>query len=905
MALLEKNDVFHDRFLIEKLLGEGGMGAVYLAKQLDADRQVAIKIMKDEIVGKEDERARFLREGKVLSQLNNTHIVSFFNFSVDDEGRAYFVFEYLPGKSLRRQLLEFGALSEERAIRVMKQVALALEHAHEQGVVHRDLKPENIMLLETPEPDFVKLVDFGLAGIIKNANIIEQKLTMTGQLVGTPSYMSPEQFKGESASAKSDVYAWGCILYECLIGRPLHNNQEQLEQVEKRENSASASLRNLLKGTVNRNLLHLLKYTLAKNPEQRQLSMKDIISRLERLHDLNAGSLSDSISESDFFQTHKISIGIGVLLLFVTLFLIFGNYLKEQSNRVKSPSVLSAPIKKSPTAVSRDAVKLSTQVASLSAHGKNSEAIMLAQQWLKKYLGDKSISKIDKLTVIAELMKQSLASHDRASFLNYLETGKRLANEIGNTPDDAAVIGRFYVHALTAADGFSEQPQRIKRLAREGAARTSNLQLGWQAEYFVADIANCLISFAEYSDAKNLLEKVNEQLKERAFSREDYSVDSIRILIALGDSQVGLSGEKKVAFKIYENALNRTVDLVKTKSSEAGFLHYKGEDFIFACLASRFSFNSPELLRKSLKNAVEILKCRSAESAISSCSVANIIASLAIQTDNLDIAESANDTGLELAKAVSKKSIYADGVVFNLNWNRVKLQALAKTIDLSRLLEDEKEAIDFSTRGQDPYPIAARVAEIAELLYQRHETKFAEEVLNLASVDLNAAPTNLEGASKPLVLSYFGSALMAAGEKTLAKKNWQNSLAASKGSSRSSSRSVSNCLNSMIRYDDFQLAKDSANVYVARTPMAEAAMKSRGFTAEQQADICMNFGIALRQAMRKTAEQKHISLLRETSDLALDRAIEIFSSHGEVASSETNRHHLIPNLTQCNIARSH
>lgn len=899
MALLEKNDVFHDRFLIEKLLGEGGMGAVYLAKQLDADRQVALKIMRDEIVGKEDERARFLREGKVLSQLNNPHIVSFYNFSVDEEGRAYFVFEYLPGKSLRRQLLEFGAISEERAIRVLKQVALALEHAHAQGIIHRDLKPENIMLLETPEPDFVKLVDFGLAGIIKNANVIEQKLTLTGQLVGTPSYMSPEQFKGDSASEKSDVYAWGCILYECLIGRPLHNNQEQLEQIERREDSASASIRNLLKGTVNRNLLQLLKDALAKNPEQRQVSMKDIISRLDRLHDLTSSSLADSISESGFFQTHKIGIGLGLLLLSLTPFLVIGNNARMHRDGIKGQPLLSVPLKKSPAAVPRDAVKLSVQVASLSAHGKNDEALMLAQQWLKKYLDDKSVSKVDKLNVIAEVMRQSLASSDHACFLTYLETGERLAHEIGNTPDDVAVIGRFYVHACTAADGFSEQPQTIKHLAQAAAARIGGLQLGWHSLYYVSDLANCLISFAEYADARKLLEGVIEQLE----NREDNSLDGTRSMMALGDSLVGLS-KQKAAFKVYDDALNRTVDLVKAKASEAGFLQYKGEDFLFACLASRFSFNSPELLHKSLRNSIEILKYRSAESAIGSCSIANIIATLAIQTDNLDLAESANDIGLELAKAVSSKSIYADGVVFNLKWNRVKLQALAKKIDQTQLLEAEKEAVDFSILGQDPYPIAARVAELAELLYQRREVKLAKEVLNLASLNLERAPTNLEAASKPLVLSYYGSALMAAGEKTLAQKHWQDSLAASKGTLQFSSRAISNCLSSMIRYDDFQLAKESANSFVSKTPLAESAMKSRGFTAQAQAEICMNYGIALRKAMAKSAEKKHISLLKEASDLALDRAIEIFSSHGEVPSSERNNHHLIPYLTQCNIARS-
>jgi serine/threonine protein kinase len=204
-------------------LGAGGMGEVYLARDTRLEREVAIKVLPEELAGDEERLRRFDREAKTLASLNHTNVAGIHN--IDQEGDTCFLaMELVPGEDLEERL-KAGALPLDEALDVCRQIAEGLEAAHEAGVVHRDLKPANVRL--TPE-GAVKILDFGLAKPIgpkartsgkTGAQSDSFLVTSEGMILGTPTYMSPEQARGKPVDRRTDIWAFGCVLFECLTGK--------------------------------------------------------------------------------------------------------------------------------------------------------------------------------------------------------------------------------------------------------------------------------------------------------------------------------------------------------------------------------------------------------------------------------------------------------------------------------------------------------------------------------------------------------------------------------------------------------------------------------------------------------------------------------------------------------------
>ncbi len=211
------------RYQITKKLGEGGMGAVYLATHNLLEKQVALKVLHGEFSRKPDLVERFIQEAKSASRIRHENVIDISDFGTTPEGLVFFAMELLKGHDLHEEIararLAGQLLPWARSKRIFLQICAALTAAHAQGIVHRDLKPENVYLVEfLGEPDFVKLLDFGIAKLTE----VEdggRKLTKTGMLFGTPEYMSPEQARGENVDLRVDVYAMGCILFQLVTGR--------------------------------------------------------------------------------------------------------------------------------------------------------------------------------------------------------------------------------------------------------------------------------------------------------------------------------------------------------------------------------------------------------------------------------------------------------------------------------------------------------------------------------------------------------------------------------------------------------------------------------------------------------------------------------------------------------------
>ncbi len=212
--------IIDNKVRLEAILGQGGMGAVYRGRHLLLERTVAVKVLRPEILTVEGSLERFFREARTAAATEHPNIVTVYDFGKLPDGGAYLILEFVEGKGLRHILLEQGVLPPSLALPILREVCAAVEFAHRRNIIHRDLKPDNIMLKRRDDGSAtVKVLDFGLAKTVEEAET-SSSITRTGELVGTPAYMSPEHCSGEDLDARSDLYSLAVIAYEMLVGQP-------------------------------------------------------------------------------------------------------------------------------------------------------------------------------------------------------------------------------------------------------------------------------------------------------------------------------------------------------------------------------------------------------------------------------------------------------------------------------------------------------------------------------------------------------------------------------------------------------------------------------------------------------------------------------------------------------------
>lgn len=233
--------VLAGRFRIVEKIGQGGMGCVYKALHTQMDRVCAIKMLSPLAGDNESTSARFRREAKMTSRIDSPNAVTIYDFGEADPGQFYLAMEYIEGESLAHVLTREKSLPIERVVDITNQIARALSAAHALGIVHRDLKPANIMLTHKQGSELVKVLDFGIAKTVTEDD--NDKLTQTGHLLGTPTFMSPEQVLGESIDSRSDVYSLAIIVYQMLSGSLPFDGENVRTLIMKRINEAPKPLR--------------------------------------------------------------------------------------------------------------------------------------------------------------------------------------------------------------------------------------------------------------------------------------------------------------------------------------------------------------------------------------------------------------------------------------------------------------------------------------------------------------------------------------------------------------------------------------------------------------------------------------------------------------------------------------
>lgn len=272
--------VISGQYCIEDKLGDGGMGTVYRCRDLVLGRVVALKFLHPHLVMTNKWLMRFQQEAKAIGRLEHPNIIKINHFA-SDEDCPFLVMDYIKGQPLSDLLTKTGAMESARAIKILIQVADALAHAHKNNVIHRDLKPSNIVILDGTD-DVVKILDFGIAKIDETTTT--PHLTQTGEIFGSPAYMSPEQCIGKNVDARSDQYSLGCVLYECLTGSPPFVSTSAVELMMHHISDAPQSLKESSLGKhFSKDLEKLLQLLLAKDPSQRFESMEAVHNALSNV----------------------------------------------------------------------------------------------------------------------------------------------------------------------------------------------------------------------------------------------------------------------------------------------------------------------------------------------------------------------------------------------------------------------------------------------------------------------------------------------------------------------------------------------------------------------------------------------------------------------------------------------
>lgn len=299
--MIAKGQKINDRYEIEKLIGEGGMANVYLARDTILDRKVAVKVLRGDLAGDEKFVRRFQREALSASSLSHPNIVEIYDVGEDD-GNFYIVMEYIEGKTLKQLIKKRGVLSLSETMDIMLQLLDALATAHDSYIIHRDIKPQNIMIKES---GLVKITDFGIAMALNNA-----QLTQTNSVMGSVHYLPPEQASGKGSTIRSDIYSLGILMFEMLTGKMPFKGDTAVEIALKHMKEPLPSVR-ALNPVVPQSVENIILKAAAKNPKNRYRDVRQMADDIKTCLDAdreNEQKIVFKYPETDFSDTKTVNV---------------------------------------------------------------------------------------------------------------------------------------------------------------------------------------------------------------------------------------------------------------------------------------------------------------------------------------------------------------------------------------------------------------------------------------------------------------------------------------------------------------------------------------------------------------------------------------------------------------------
>ena len=267
-----------DKYQVLSVLGTGAMGVVYLARHETMQSNVAIKMLRAQFASDQIGVKRFTQEAIASRRLNHQNVITTYDHGFTAQGQPYIVMEVLKGVSLADEIKKLKNIPIERVLHIFAQACDALDHAHKQGIIHRDLKPGNLMLINyNDDPDFVKVVDFGVAKVLPQNDEAAQTLTQTGEVCGSPVYMSPEQCLGSPLDRRADIYSMGVVIYEALVGKAPLLGKSMMETMGKHIKEAPPPFKTVRPDLyIPERLEQVVMRALSKQPENRQQSMANL-----------------------------------------------------------------------------------------------------------------------------------------------------------------------------------------------------------------------------------------------------------------------------------------------------------------------------------------------------------------------------------------------------------------------------------------------------------------------------------------------------------------------------------------------------------------------------------------------------------------------------------------------------
>jgi serine/threonine protein kinase len=368
-------------YTYQAILGQGGMGLVFKAQHVALKSFVAIKMLKTGRLASYDVR-RFQKEGQAVSSLKHPGIVHVYDLGVTPEGVPFMVMDLIDGKSLKDLIEVRGALLLSEAIDIALQITKAMEHAHEKGIIHRDLKPSNIMLIPVGYDHYqVKIVDFGIAKVDTPEVGVAATLTNTGEILGSPAYMSPEQAKGTKVGFATDIYSVGCILFECLTGAPPFSGNNIFDVVVQHINTDPPPLNEASMGRkFPASVEKLISKALAKEPGERFASFTDMSLALESIAagDFEGNSFGANVVNNKivkFIKEQKIALVSSFVLLVLAGSLFGFNAFKTTAMTDSHKPDLSDPLERLKLQVKQNKLGLSKAQEQIKDVGESEQLV--------------------------------------------------------------------------------------------------------------------------------------------------------------------------------------------------------------------------------------------------------------------------------------------------------------------------------------------------------------------------------------------------------------------------------------------------------------------------------------------------------------------------------------------------